>query len=368
MITGHLASLEARLVALTEEVPALYLASETSLEQRVSARVELLRSFVEQAANAAERNAIDKARAHAEAAAAAAETTASAAAETTASAAAEAVRSSARRHAEDLNQQWADRLMEEIASLRREMTVARRVDQSLQSTAEAPSAERSATPSAPIPSIDPGLYVALEDRFRGDPEVIAERQTVYLPLIEDLADQGHPVLDLGCGRGEWIKLLSAKGIAAIGVDSNPAFVGEVKDSDVTVVEGDLVAYLHSAPENSAGAITMFQVVEHLPFPVLVDVISECARVLRPGGLLIAETPNALNLSVAASTFWLDPTHERPLHPELLKFIAKQVGFAKIDGWFLNELHPRPNPDDSSAIDRLLEMIDGPGDFSLLAWV
>ncbi len=338
MITGHLASLEARLVALTEEVPALYLASETSLEQRVFARVELLRSFVEQAVNAAERNAIDQARAHTEAA------------------------------AEDLNQQWADRLMAEIASVRREITVARRVDQSLQSTAEAPSAERSAAPLAPIPPIDPGLYVALEDRFRGDPEVIAERQTVYLPLIEDLADQDHPVLDLGCGRGEWIKLLSAKGIPAIGVDSNPAFVGELGDSEATVVQGDLVAYLHSARENSAGAITMFQVVEHLPFPVLVDVISECARVLRPGGLLIAETPNALNLSVAASTFWLDPTHERPLHPELLKFIAKQVGFAKIDGWFLNELHPRPDPDGSSAVDRLLEMIDGPGDFSLLAWV
>lgn len=363
MVTGHLASLEARLVALTEEVPALYLASETSLEQRVSARVELLRSFVEQAANAAERNAIDKARAHAEAAAGAAETTAAAAA-----AAAAAETTAAAAAAEALNQQWTDRLMAEIASVRREITVARRVDQSLQSTAEAPSAERSAAPSAPIPPIDPGLYVALEDRFRGDPEVIAERQTVYLPLIEDLADQDHPVLDLGCGRGEWIKLLSAKGIPAIGVDSNPAFVGEVGDSEATVVQGDLVAYLHSARESSAGAITMFQVVEHLPFPVLVDVISECARVLRPGGLLIAETPNALNLSVAASTFWLDPTHERPLHPELLKFIAKQVGFAKIDGWFLNELHPRPNPDGSAAIDRLLEMIDGPGDFSLLAWV
>ena len=215
--------------------------------------------------------------------------------------------------------------------------------------------------------MDPGFYVALEDRFRGDPAIIAERQRVYLPLVEGLADADHPVLDLGCGRGEWLHVLTGAGIAAVGVDSNPAFVGEVSDAGASVIEGDLVAHLRSAAPASVGAITMFQVVEHLPFPVLVDVMAECARVLRPGGVLIAETPNSLNLSVAATTFWLDPTHERPLHPELLKFIAKQVGFAKVDGWFLNDLNARGEDLTDPALARLVAMIDGPGDFSLLAW-
>ena len=133
-----------------------------------------------------------------------------------------------------------------------------------------------------------------------------------------------------------------------------------------IVEGDLVAFLHGQPDSSAGAITMFQVVEHLPLAILIDVLENCVRVLRPGGLLIAETPNSLNLRVAATTFWLDPTHQRPLHPELLQFMALHVGFEKVDGLFMNELGDSAEGVDP-AVRRLLEYVDGAGDFALLAW-
>lgn len=338
MLNGHLVSLEGRLTSMSEDVPALFMTSESSLEQRV-------RAHTDKAVNAAERTAIDRAREYVDAANTAAQAV---------------VIDAAREHSEALNRQTMGLVQAEFASIRRELSVARRVEQPRPSTTEP-----MAVPS--VPPMDPGLYVALEDRFRGDPAIIAERQRVYLPLVEGLADADHPVLDLGCGRGEWLHVLTSANIAAVGVDSNPAFVGEVSDAGVSVIECDLVAHLRSAAPASVGAITMFQVVEHLPFPVLVDVMAECARVLRPGGVLIAETPNALNLSVAATTFWLDPTHERPLHPELLKFIAKQVGFAKIDGWFLNELQSGRVPSADPDIARLVEMIDGPGDFTLLAW-
>jgi O-antigen chain-terminating methyltransferase len=117
---------------------------------------------------------------------------------------------------------------------------------------------------------------------------------------------------------------------------------------------------------------LFQVVEHLSFDVLVDVLVESARVLRPGGVLIAETPNALNVRVASANFWIDPTHQRPLHPELLRFLAARSGFVKFEDVFANEIGPAPDfaevPDSVRPV--LTEMASafvGPGDYALVAW-
>lgn len=220
--------------------------------------------------------------------------------------------------------------------------------------------------------VDPALYVALEDRFRGAPALIEDRQRAYLPHLEEVVDAEHPLLDLGSGRGEWLKILTEREIPARGVDSNPVSVDECREAGLEVVAGDLVAHLARQRPGSLGAVTMFQVVEHLPFPVLVSTLADIARVLRPGGVLIAETPNALNLRVAASTFWIDPTHQRPLHPELLEFLAQECGFASTERLFANRIGPA-SPDLSAlpppiadAVRRLIDDVDGPGDFALLA--
>lgn len=351
-LADRLTRLERRVTDLVDsDVPALFLTTEATLDGRLRAM-------------AAEANvaAIATAQRHAEAATAHAQTTAIDAARAHAEAAALATQQTSQLHAEQLVGEHRAHIERELAAIRRELTSARRADRSSAATATP-----SGAPAPAAPVVDAAFYVALEDRFRGDPEVIAERQQAYVPLVDSLADAEHPLLDLGCGRGEWLRVLAAAGVPAIGVDSNPAFVGEVRDAGSTIVEGDLVEHLRSAASGSAGAITMFQVVEHLPLPVLLDVLAECVRVLRPGGVLIAETPNSLNLRVAATTFWLDPTHQTPLHPDLLKFMAQQAGFAKIDGWFMNVL----NPADPAVVDpqvaRLVEMVDGPGDFALIAW-
>ena len=227
---------------------------------------------------------------------------------------------------------------------------------------------------APAP-IDDDLYLALEDRFRGAPEVVEERQRHYLPYLDGVVHSGRPVLDVGCGRGEWLAVLREAGIPAIGIDTNPVAVAECREAGLEAVEADVLGHLETLPDGSLGAITMFQVVEHLPFAVLVDTFRAAARVLGPGGLLVAETPNALNLRVAATTFWIDPTHQRPLHPEVLVFLALEAGFTSVERLFLNPIGPEPVDlsalsalDDPAAelLRRLASDVDGPGDFSLIA--
>jgi SAM-dependent methyltransferase len=242
---------------------------------------------------------------------------------------AEALRLHGQRHAEELNrasmtavnevldalrltlEQYGDVLRDDRRRLDGLNRAVRRLEQPHAPGAAASASAASTAAAAPAPApaddISPDLYLALEDRFRGSVELIAERQRAYLPYLAELPFPERPVVDLGCGRGEFLSLLRDKGIAAFGVDSNPDAVTVASELGVEVRQDDLMAFLRSTENASLRAITMFQVVEHLPFAVLAQFFDEAVRVLVPGGLLLAETPNALNLRVAATTFWLDPT-------------------------------------------------------------
>ena len=223
----------------------------------------------------------------------------------------------------------------------------------------------------PTAQIDDVMYIALEDHFRGDPVVIRERQSSYLPYVRDCVDQGYPLLDIGFGRGEWLELLRDNSIPSRGIDTNVVSVEEASAKGLDVMHVDIAEHLANLPDNSIGAITLFQVFEHLPFPVLLESMRSIVRVLRPGGVLIAEIPNSENLSVGASTFWIDPTHQRPLFPGLLKFLAKEVGFASVDGIYTSPLAPEPDlsaipePARGTILD-LHRRIYGAGDFALIA--
>jgi SAM-dependent methyltransferase len=277
---------------------------------------------------------------------------------------ASSVGSAAQEHADEIGRLTRDELWAGIAVLRRELRSFERA------TARPADATESVDAPRPPEMSDPAeqaFYVALEDRFRGDVEEIADRQRVYLDVVSSVVDDEHPLLDLGCGRGEWLRLLRENSLAAVGVDNNVAFVLENQGEGLEVIEADLLEHLRNAPDVSAGAITLFQVVEHIDTATLLRVLLEAVRVLRPGGLLIAETPNALNLQVAAANFWIDPTHLRPLHPEFLRFCASYAGFAKTDGMFVNELDPSYRRISDPTVRSLAARLDGPGDFALLAW-
>ena len=318
------------------------------------------------------------AREHVEAASANAANVAIAAAREHAEAAIDAAReqsiSAAQEHAEAAVEVASATWEQRAARLRAELGRTQRAIERLERTEGERPAATEATVDAVTPSaskIDDLLYLAIEDRFRGDPAEIRTRQERYLSYLPDVIEEAHPLLDLGAGRGEWLGVLAEHGVPALGIDSNASCVDECRAAGLRADVGDLVEVLATSADHSFGAISMFHVVEHLPFGVLADVMSECARVLVPGGLLIAETPNALNLRVAATNFWLDPTHVRPVHPELLRLLADRGGFARSKDLFLNEignpLEFTPNGVAEEWIQKLSESLEGPGDYALLAW-
>ena len=179
-------------------------------------------------------------------------------------------------------------------------------------------------------------YLELERRYRGTEEEIRERIAAYLPYLKDLPG---PVLDLGCGRGEALALLRDHGIAGRGVDSSERMVQLCRDRGLEAEVGDLFAVLAGVPEASLGGVISFHVIEHLPGPALDRLVRLAGRALRPGGVLILETPNPLSVVVAARNFWLDPTHVRPVHPESLKLMYELAGFDPVE-----RLDLRPFPD------------------------
>ena len=172
-------------------------------------------------------------------------------------------------------------------------------------------------------------YLELERRWRGTEEEIRERIAVYLPHLARIP-AGSAVLDLGCGRGEALALFRDHGLTARGVDASERMVELCRERGLTAVAGDLFATLAAEAEGSLGAVVSFHVIEHLPPAALDRLVRLAWRALRPGGLLILETPNPLSLLVAARNFWLDPTHQRPVHPESLKLSYELAGFDPVE--------------------------------------
>ena len=182
------------------------------------------------------------------------------------------------------------------------------------------------------------FYRDFEDRFRGSRGLILSRLAVYQPFLKLLADafQNPKALDLGCGRGEWLELLGASGFEALGVDLDAGMLAACHERGLNAQLADALVTLKAQPSESLALVSAFHLVEHVPFEMVRSLVVEALRVLRPGGLLVLETPNSENLAVGTSSFYLDPSHQRPLPAMLMAFVAEHSGFCRQKIMFLQE--------------------------------
>ncbi len=211
-------------------------------------------------------------------------------------------------------------------------------------------------------------YLSFENLFRGTREDIIERQRVYLPFVQSAITSREEdlVLDLGCGRGEWLELVREAGLKGRGVDTNAGMVQLCTSSGFDVVEAKVLPYLKSFPEESVKVITGFHLIEHMPFEQLLVLIETCHRALPPGGLLIFETPNPENLLVGSHTFWQDPTHLKPLPSSLVTFFLERAGFEIVKVLEVSSLGIDSRLEGSPVGEVVAERLGGSQDYGVVA--
>lgn len=215
------------------------------------------------------------------------------------------------------------------------------------------------------------FYVELENFFRGSE---AETQKKHLPYIKVLdkakLNKRLPIVDLGCGRGEFLELLAKDNYRPVGVDLNEDMVKRAKEKGFEAENVDAIGYLVNQPSNSLSGVTGFHLAEHIPFDHLLMLIAEAYRCLVKGGVLLLETPNPENLSVGAFTFHYDPSHLKPLPPAIIQFAAKFKGFERTD-----ILRQQPQLTEAqikeatknSVLRDVLNRLYGPRDYALVAY-
>lgn len=174
------------------------------------------------------------------------------------------------------------------------------------------------------------FYHAFESRYRGSRDLIKQRLRIYLPFINPFKgiDDNRGAIDLGCGRGEWLELLKEHEFQAQGVDLDPGMLAASHERGLPAIQRDAIQHLKTLPDQSQYLISGFHFAEHIALDALQTLIIEALRTLKPGGLLILETPNPENLVVGTTDFYLDPTHLRPIPPLLLSFLVEHHGFSR----------------------------------------
>ena len=222
----------------------------------------------------------------------------------------------------DRRQEAASRRLEGLLAMRDRLDALSEEMRALRGSVQPAGGPASPGPAVAADAADGALYVAFENAFRGSRDEIRERLRDYVPLFAGCA----PVADLGCGRGEFLELLREAGIEGRGVEGNAHSASACRAAGLDVAHGDLLEYLRQQPNGALGGVFAAQVAEHLPPAVLQAMLREAHRALRPGGVLVLETVNPSSAAGFFDVYIRDLTHERPLHPDTLRFLAAAHGF------------------------------------------
>lgn len=226
-----------------------------------------------------------------------------------------------------------------------------------------------------LPSAEAGAaldYAGLEERFRGGEDEIKDRQRVYVRYFEGRSD----VLDIGCGRGEFLELMRESGVKARGLDVDLDMILLCREKGLDVLHSEAFAHLAALADDSLGGIFAGQVIEHLHPQRVVELVSLCRRKLEPDGVLVLETPNPKCLMVFAETFYKDPSHIQPIHPDTMQFVLESLGFQQVELQFLSPVDPSMRlpslPADSRevelfnrGVDRLNALLFGFQDYAVI---
>lgn len=208
------------------------------------------------------------------------------------------------------------------------------------------------------------LYAAFEEQFRGSTEEVEERLRYYLPFLQELKKDSN-ILDLGTGRGDWLKLLRKEGFKPRGVEVNEVFAQRSREEGFDVSHGDMMVYLREQTDDSLDLVTVFHLIEHIHAGKLMRLLDEIKRTLKPGGRVFIETPSPENLVVAACNFYADPTHHKPINPHTLMFLLREKGFVDLGLQFLHPVEGSPFKETEGA-EQLNMWFYGPRDFSVVA--
>ena len=222
-----------------------------------------------------------------------------------------------------------DEIRSALAVAQQQVTGLKRIVEREVSDRSPARAEASPSPVPAESSLDAWQYVAFENLFRGSQEEIRERLQDYAPLFDGASD----VLDVGCGRGEFLEILAARGVTARGLDLNREMVEECRSRGLDATESDALSYLRSQADGSLGGLIATQVVEHLEPPYLLAFLDEAQRVLRPRAIIVLETINVACWLAFFESYLRDLSHVRPLHPDTLKYLVTASGFADAEVQF-----------------------------------
>lgn len=209
-----------------------------------------------------------------------------------------------------------------------------------------------------LPAID---WLKFAEKFRGAEEEIRRRHRVYVERFRGC----HRIVDLGCGRGEFLEVLRESGLSALGVDSSAEMVALCRQKGLQAVQSDLFIWLDEQPDRSLDGAFCSQVVEHLPPLRLPELIRLLHGKLRSGATLVIETPNPECLAIFATHFYLDPTHQRPVPQKLLAFYLEEQGFGSIETIYI-EAAERGLPALLELPERVRQAFFGALDYAIVA--